>query len=92
MEVPGLGVQSELELPAYTTATVTQDSSHVSDLYHSSQQHQILNPLSGAREPTCLLMDISHVQVGYLLSHNRNSWTVPFLLNKVYLTIKILLQ
>ena len=57
MEVPRLGVQSELELPAYTTATVTQDSSHVSDLYHSSQQHQILNPLSGAREPTCLLMD-----------------------------------
>ena len=25
MEVPGLGVRSELQLPAYTTATTTQD-------------------------------------------------------------------
>ena len=27
MEVPRLGVQSELQLPAYTTATATQDPS-----------------------------------------------------------------
>ena len=52
MEVPRRAVESELQLPAYTTATATWDSSLVCALYHSSQQHtanQILNPLSGAR-------------------------------------------
>ena len=34
MEVPRLGVESELPLPAYTTATATWDQSHVCDLYH----------------------------------------------------------
>jgi len=33
MEVPGLGVESELQLPAYTTATATQDLSRVCDLH-----------------------------------------------------------
>ena len=44
MEVPRLGVQSELHLPAYTTAT--QDPSRVCNLHSSSWQHQIFNPLS----------------------------------------------
>ena len=35
-EVPGLGVKSELYLPAYATATAMQDPSHVCDLHHSS--------------------------------------------------------
>ena len=30
-------------------ATATTYPSHICDLYHSSQQHQILNPLSEAR-------------------------------------------
>ena len=46
MEVPRLEVEPELRLPAYTTATATPDPSHICDLHHSSQQHQILNPLS----------------------------------------------
>ena len=46
MEVPKLGVEMELQLPAYTTATATQDPSHVWDLHRSSRQHWILNPLS----------------------------------------------
>ena len=50
MEVPRLGVKSELQLPTYTTATATRDSSQVCDLHHSSQQRQILNPLSKARD------------------------------------------
>ena len=50
MEVPRLGVESELQLQAYTTATATPDLSCVFDLHHSSQQSQILNPLSGARD------------------------------------------
>ena len=43
MEVPRLGVDSELQLPAYATATATQDLSRVCLVYHSLQQHQILN-------------------------------------------------
>ena len=36
MDVPGLGVELELQLPAYTTAIATPDSSHIDDLHHSS--------------------------------------------------------
>ena len=52
MEVPRLRVESELQLLAYTTATETQDLSLVGDLHHSLRQHQILNPLSKARDRT----------------------------------------
>ena len=52
MEIPRLGVESELYLPAYTTATATWDPSRVYHLHHSSQQCRILNPLSKARDPT----------------------------------------
>jgi len=61
MEVPRLAVKSELQLSAYTTATTTQASSHISDLHHSSQQHQILDPLSKARNQTRILMGTSWV-------------------------------
>ena len=61
MEVPGLGVESELWLPAYATARATQDPSYVFNLHHSSRQRQNLNPLSGARERTHILMDTSQV-------------------------------
>ena len=47
--------------PAYATATATRDPSHVCDLYHSSRQCWILNPLSEARDPTHVLMDTSWV-------------------------------
>ena len=43
MEVPRLGVELELQLPAFTTATATQDPSRICDLYHSSRQCRILN-------------------------------------------------
>ena len=52
MEVPRRGVKSELELPAYTTATAMRDLSRVCDLHHSSWQRCILNPLSEARDQT----------------------------------------
>ena len=42
MQFPRRGVQSELQLLAYTTATATQDLSRVCDLHRSSWQHQIL--------------------------------------------------
>ena len=50
MEVHRLEIELELELPAYTTATATQDLSQVCDLHYSSRQHQILNPLYEARD------------------------------------------
>ena len=59
VEVPRLGVESELLLPTYTTAR--SDPSHVCDLHHSSQQHWIFNPLSRARDRTQVLMDTSWV-------------------------------
>ena len=52
MEVPRLEVELELQLPAYATVTATQDPSRVYELHHSSQQRQILNPLSEARDQT----------------------------------------
>ena len=56
MEVPRLGVESELQPPAYTTATAMKDLSGVCNLHHSSQKHQILNPQSEARDRTPTLM------------------------------------
>ena len=62
MEVPGLGVKSELWLPAYTTATAMWDPSCICDLHHSSGQLRILNPLSEARDRTCVLMGASQIR------------------------------
>ena len=42
MEVPRLGVESELQLPACDIATATQDPSFVCNLHHSSRQRRIL--------------------------------------------------
>ena len=64
MEVPRLKVESELQPPAYATATPT-DPSCICDLHHSSWQCQILNPLSEARDQAHILMDT--------LSHDGNS-------------------
>ena len=50
MEVPGLGVESEQQLQAYTTATAMLDLSCVCNLCHSSRQHQNLNPLREVRD------------------------------------------
>ena len=61
MEVPRLGVELELQLQAYATAKATLDLNHICDLHHSSQQCQIFNPLSEARDETHILMDTSQV-------------------------------
>ena len=60
-EVTRLGVESELQLPTFATATATQDLSHVCDLHHSSWQCRIFNPLREARDRTLILMDSSRV-------------------------------
>ena len=61
MEVPRLGVESELQLLAYPTAMAKSDLSRVHDLHHSPQQCCILNPPSEARDPTHILMDTSRI-------------------------------
>ena len=55
MEITKLGVEWELQLPAYSTATATLDPSHVWDLHLRSGQHKILNPLNKARDGTRIL-------------------------------------
>ena len=42
MEVPRLGAELELQLPAHATATTTRDPSHVCELRHCLHPHQIL--------------------------------------------------
>ena len=61
IEVPRVGVQSELQLSASATITAMPDPSHVCDLHHSSPQCQILNPLSEARDWTRKLMVPSRI-------------------------------
>ena len=62
MEVPRLGVQSELLLPAYTTATATWDPSRICDLHRSSRQRPILKPLIEARGQIRNLMAPSQIR------------------------------
>ena len=62
MEVPTLGVELELQLLVYATATSTPDPSCICNLHYSSQQHQVLDPLSKARDRTCNLMVPSQIR------------------------------
>ena len=61
MEVPRLGVESELlQPPAYTTATAMVAGSELSCVcnhHRDSWQRWILNPLSEARDRTHIIMD-----------------------------------
>ena len=68
MKVPRPGVESKLQLPAYTRATATQDSSRVCDLHCSSQQCQILNPLLEARDRTYILMVTSWIRYHWTMT------------------------
>ena len=53
--------ESELQRLAYTTARAMPDSSRICDLHHNSQQRRILNPLSEARNQTCVLLGTSQI-------------------------------
>ena len=56
MQVPRLGVEPELQLQAYTTATTKPDLSHLCNLHlqliHILHQCQIFNPLSEVKDLT----------------------------------------
>ena len=57
MEVPGLGVELELQMPAYATATASRGQSLLCYLCHSLKQRQSLNSPSKASDWTHILMD-----------------------------------
>ena len=65
MEVPRRGVESELQLLAYTTVIATSDPSCI-----SLRQRQILNLLGKARDQTRILTDI---MLSFTHCHNRTS-------------------
>ena len=70
MEVPRLGVKSELQLLAYTTAMAMWDPSLICDPHHSSRQCQIPDPLSEVRDQNHILMHTR--QISFPLSHKGN--------------------
>ena len=88
MVVPRLGVESELQPPAYTTATAMQDPSCVCDLHHSSRPRWILNPRSEARDPTNVLTGTTWVPNP--LRHNGNSTT--YYLNRINFFLSYLIN
>ena len=55
-------VKLELQLPAYTTATAKQDQSHIYNLHYSSQQCQILKPLSESRDQIRIFTDTRYIR------------------------------
>ena len=61
-EFPRLGVESELQPPAYPKATATQDLSCICKLHHCPWQRPIPNPLSGARNWTRNFMVTSQIR------------------------------
>ena len=77
MEVPRLGVESELQLWAYTTATAVLDPSYICDLPCTLQHHLILKPLVRPR------IKLASSQTLYWvlnpLSHNRSSSCFPLI-------------
>ena len=84
MEILQLGVESELQPTTYATATAPWDPSWIWDLYHSSWQCWILNPLGGARDQTQILMDTSWVQPA------EPHWELPDLFFLIWVILKAL--
>ena len=77
LEVPGLGVESKLQLPAYTTATSMQDPSLIFDLH--TTVHGNARSLTHWARPgikPCVLMDT----VGFL-----THWATMGILTSLFL-------
>ena len=60
-------VESKLQPLAYATATAMRNPSHVCDLHHSSWQCWNLNPLSEARDWTCVFKDASQIRFHWVM-------------------------
>ena len=93
MEVPKrLGVELELQLPAYATATAMPDLSHICDPHQSLWQHRILNPVSKARVQTFLLMDTVSGFLTYWATGNSKLLYLNYLHSLIYYPVEILFQ
>ena len=57
MEVPWLGVELELQLPAYITVTAMWEPSRILTPTLQLVAMPVLNPRSEARDQTCILKD-----------------------------------
>ena len=75
-EVPKLGVELELHLWPYATATATRDPSWVDDLHRNSWQYWILSPLS---EPTEWAS--SWMLIGFVTAEQPGNSIMPFKLD-----------
>ena len=69
VQVPRLGIELKLHLPAYIIATATPDPSYVCDLHCSWRQCRIINPLKPGIKPTSSWILVRL----FSLSHNGNS-------------------
>ena len=78
MEVPRLGVELELQVPVYATATAMRDPSYIRDLYHSLRQRQIPDLLSEARDQTRIFTDTSWIHF------HRTTFLMSFQLSSTY--------
>ena len=78
MEVPRLGVESELQMLAYITATAMWNLSQVCNPHWNWGQLWIHNPLSEARDGTGILMDTSWVRFCWA------TWELPLDLISVH--------
>ena len=94
MKVPRLRVKLELQPLAYSTATIPPDLSRIWNLHHTSRQRCILNPLSKARDQTCILMDTSQIRFHWAMkgtpSHSDFSFSwlffVTYFLHVTFIT------
>ena len=59
MEVPGIGIELDLQLLAYAAATAMRGPSRTCNLHQSSQQLWILNSLNETSSQTHIPMDTS---------------------------------
>ena len=75
---PRLGVTLELYSLAYTICTPMPDLSCIWDLHHHSLQCWILNPLSEARDPTCVLTDISQIHFCWIMTGTPNPYFLKY--------------
>ena len=76
MKAPRPGVESELRLLTYTTATTTWDPSHVCDAHHTLRQHWIRDPLSRATDQTHIPM----ILVGFVTAEPQGELLVSLLI------------
>ena len=75
-EVPRPGAELQSQLSVYTTATVMHEPNCICDLYHSSQQHHILNTLNKARGQTHIHMDRCQIHCPWA---TKGTLEIPFL-------------